>query len=206
MVPEKTVERLCLYGRILAMMEKEGKEVTSSYEIGERAGLLDTQIRKDLSQFGQFGVSGRGYNIKNLKREIEEIIGKNYVWNVAVIGVGNLGSALLAYPGFEQDCFKISAVFDNNPSKIGRKIVGVQIYDIGKMEELLKKEKVKIGIIATPPDVAQNIADRLIKGRVKAILNFAPVTISVPHDIKIINVDFTIYLENLTFYLTHKPK
>jgi len=203
-IPEKTIERLCLYLRILSQMEKEGRESTSSYEIGEKAEILDTKVRKDLSQFGQFGVTGRGYKITNLKGKIEEIIGKDSVWKIAVIGVGNLGSALLAYPGFREECFKISLAFDNDPSKIGKKIEGVEIHDIEEIERFLKKNNIKIGIIATPPEEAQNAANRLIKSGIKALLNFAPASISVPQDIKIIDIDLTARLESLAFYLTHK--
>jgi len=203
-IPEKTIERLCLYLRILSQMEKEGKETTSSYEIGERADILDTKIRKDLSIFGQFGVTGRGYKIKKLKRNIEEIIGKDSVWKIVLIGIGNLGSALLAYPGFRQECFKIFLAFDNDPSKIGKRIKGVEIHDIEEVEKFLKKNRIKIGIIATPPEEAQDVANRLIKSGIKALLNFAPASISVPKDINIVNVDLTARLETLAFHLTHK--
>ena len=203
-IPEKTIERLCLYSRILSQMEKDGRVSISSYEIGEKADILDTQVRKDLSQFGQFGVTGRGYKIKNLKRKIEEIIGKDSVWKIAVIGVGNLGSALLAYPYFRAECFNIFLAFDNDTSKIGKKIEGIEIHNIEEIERYLKKNNIKIGIIATPPEEAQNAANRFIKGGIKALLNFAPVSISVPHDIKIIDIDLTARLESLAFYLTHK--
>ena len=204
-IPEKTIERLCLYSRILSNMEKEGKEATSSYEIGERADILDTQVRKDFSLFGQFGVTGRGYKIKNLRRKIEEIIGigKDSIWKIAVIGVGNLGLALLAYPGFKEDIFKISIAFDNDPSKIGKRIEGIEIHDIENIGKFLKKNNIKIGIITTPPEEAQNVANRLIKAGIKALLNFAPASITVPQDIKIINIDLTARLESLAFYLTH---
>ena len=185
-------------------MEKEGRESTSSYEIGEKAEILDTKVRKDLSQFGQFGVTGRGYKINNLKGKIEEIIGKDSVWKIAVIGVGNLGSALLTYPGFRAECFKISLAFDNDPSKIGKKIEGVEIHDIEEIERFLKKNNIKIGIIATPSEEAQNAADKLIKSGIKALLNFAPASLSVPGDIKIIDIDLTARLEALAYFLTHK--
>ena len=185
-------------------MEKEGQASTSSYEIGEKADILDTQVRKDLSLFGQFGVTGRGYKINNLKGKIEEIIGKDSVWKIAVIGVGNLGSALLAYPGFRAECFKISLAFDNDASKIGKKIEGVEIHDIEEIEMFLKKNNIKIGIIATPPQEAQKAVNRLIKAGIKALLNFAPVSISVLQDIKIIDIDLTARLESLAFYLTHR--
>jgi len=185
-------------------MEKEGKEAASSYEIGERADILDTQVRKDLSLFGQFGVTGRGYKVKNLKEKIEEIIGKNSIWKIAVTGIGNLGSALLTHPGFKEGCFKISLAFDNNPLKIGKSIEGFEIHDIKEIEKVLKKNKIKIGIIATPPEEAQDAANKLIKAGIKALLNFAPVSISVPQNTKIIDIDLTARLESLAFYLTHK--
>ena len=203
-IPEKTIERLCLYSRVLSQMEKEGRLSTSSYEIGGRADIPDTRVRKDLSFFGQFGVTGRGYKIKNLKGKIEEIIGKDSIWKIAVIGVGNLGSALLAYPGFKEGCFKTTLAFDNDPSKIGKRIEGVEIHDIEEIEKFLKKNKIKIGIIATPPEEAQKAANRLIKSGIKALLNFAPISISVPQDIRIIDIDLTARLESLAFYLTHK--
>jgi len=203
-IPEKTIERLCLYSRILSLMESEDRVSVSSYEIGEKADILDTQVRKDLSLFGQFGVTGKGYKIKNLKGKIEEIIGKDSIWKIAVIGVGNLGSALLAYPGFKKGCFKITLAFDSDPSKIGQKIEGVEIHDIEEIEKFLKKNKIKIGIIATPQEEAQKAANRLIRAGIKALLNFAPASISVPSDIKIIDIDLTARLETLAFFLTHK--
>ncbi|MBN1295032.1 MAG: redox-sensing transcriptional repressor Rex [Candidatus Latescibacteria bacterium] len=203
-ISEKTIERLCLYSRILSQMEKEGRISCSSYEIGERADILDTKVRKDLSSFGQFGIAGRGYKIKNLKKKIEEIIGKDSIWKIAVIGVGNLGTALLKYPGFKEECCKIVLAFDSDPQKIGKIIDSVPIYDIESIEREIRKNNLKIGIIATPSEEAQNVVNRLIKSGIKALLNFAPVSLSVPDDIKIIDIDLTARLEALAYYLTHK--
>ena len=203
-IPDKTIERLCLYSRILSKMEMEGRVSASSYEIGERADVRDTQIRKDLSLFGQFGITGRGYKITSLKNKIEEIIGKDSIWKIAVIGTGNLGSALLAYPGFKEGCCKITLAFDNDPSKIGKRIEGIEIHDINNIKKVLKKNKIKIGIIATPPEEAQKAANTLIEAGLKALLNFAPASISVPENIKIIDIDLTARLESLAFYLTHQ--
>jgi len=205
-ISERTIERLCVYRRILIEMEKEGKDITYSYEIGKRAGILDSQVRKDFSCFGQFGTIGRGYRIKNLRRKIEEIIGKNRRWRIALIGVGNLGSAILGYPLFKVEGFEIVAAFDNDRKKIGKQVHKLKVEDVKNLSRMIKRKRIHIGIIATPQESAQWVADRLIKAGVKAILNYAPCTLKVPKDVKVLNVDFCLKLEILTQFLRTRSK
>lgn len=200
-IPERTIERLCLYRRILSQLESKGQESTSSQELGERTDITDSQIRKDLSLFGQFGVSGRGYKVSDLKNEIERILGKTRVWRVAIVGVGNLGSALLAYPGFEKEKFEIAVAFDNDLRKVGKMRTGVEIEDVRHLVEVIKAKKIDIGLITVPKEAAQSVADGLIEAGIESILNFAPCQLEVPEDVKVRNVDFCLGLEVLTQFL-----
>ena len=161
--PERTIERLCLYRRILRQMEEEGKETTSSCEIGKRADILDSQIRKDLSLFGQFGIAGRGYRIKDLRSNIEEIVGKNRIWRIAIVGAGNLGSSLLGYRKFEKEGFEIVAAFDSDLRKVGKVCSGVTVEDVRDIVEVLRKKGVDIGITTVPANAAQQVTDYLVE-------------------------------------------
>lgn len=203
--PERTIERLCLYRRILRQMEEEGKETASSYEIGKRADILDSQVRKDLSLFGQFGVAGRGYKIKDLRSSIEEIVGKNRIWRIAIVGAGNLGSSLLGYRKFEKEGFEIVAAFDSDLRKVGKVCSGVTVEDVRDIVEVLRKKGVDIGITTVPANAAQQVTDCLVEAGVKAILNFAPCRLEVPEDVKVLNVDLNLRLEVLSHFLSAIP-
>ena len=201
-VPEATVERLSVYLRSIKRLKDE--RVLPSQELAELVGTSDGQVRKDLAYFGEFGVPGQGYRVGTLKEEISRILGVDRVWSIALIGMGNLGAALLAYPGFKRQGFEIKVAFDNDLSKIGKVWQGVKIEDVEKISQILFEEEIKMGIIATPAQAAQAVANNLIEGGVKAILNFAPVRIVVPDRVKLRNVDLSIELEALSYFLGRK--
>lgn len=201
-VPEATVERLSVYLRSIKRLNNE--RVLPSQELAELVGTSDGQVRKDLAYFGEFGVPGQGYRVGTLKEEISRILGVDRAWRIALVGMGKLGAALLAYPGFKRQGFEIKVVFDNDLSKIGKVWQGVKIEDVEKIPQILFEEEIKMGIIATPAQAAQAVASKLIEGGVKAILNFAPVRIVVPDRVKLRNVDLSIELEALSYFLGRK--
>ena len=201
-VPEATVQRLSVYLRSIKRLNNE--RVLPSQELAELVGTSDGQVRKDLAYFGEFGVPGQGYRVGTLKEEISRILGVDRVWRIALVGMGNLGAALLAYPGFKRQGFEIKVAFDNDLSKIGKVWQGVKIEDVEKISQILFEQEIKMGIIATPAQAAQAVANNLIEGGVKAILNFAPVRIVVPDRVKLRNVDLSIELEALSYFLGRK--
>ncbi len=198
----ETIKRLSLYLRSLKRLRDEGVEVVSSDRITQSLNITSVQFRKDLSYFGEFGRRGVGYNVAKLIEEIEEILGTNRKWKIALVGVGRLGSALLGFPGFRSFNVKISCAFDVDPKKVGKIQNGVKIRDVNKdLKKVIKKEKIKIAIICTPPEVAQQITDSLIDAGVRAILNFAPINLKVPQNVLVSNVDVACELESLIFFL-----
>lgn len=205
-IPETTITRLSGYLRVVDELERIGFDNTASYQLAEELDINDSQVRKDLSLFGQFGKPGIGYETARLKREIQKILGLTRKWRVALVGVGNLGSALLAYKDFKRQGFYIVAVFDNDPKKIGKKWEGIVIHDITGLKPIIRKERTEIGIITVPAPVAQEVANLLTKAGIKAILNFAPARISVPKDARLSNVDLSLKLENLSFFLSRRGR
>ena len=203
-IPEGTVSRLFLYLRELTALSNVNIKTISSGELGDRANLSDVQVRKDLSHVGQFGVSGSGYDINELKIALEKMLGKDKAWNVAVIGAGHLGSALLTYPGFEEHRLNIVAAFDSDPKKIGKSVGEVTIRAMGEAPKTIKEKKISIGIITVPAESAQEVTNKLISSGVECILNFAPTSLNVPEKIKIKDVDLSRELEALSYYLTNK--
>lgn len=201
-IPETTITRLSSYLRVLDELEGKGFDNTASYQLAEELDINDSQVRKDLTYFGQFGKPGMGYETTKLKKEIQKILGLTKKWKVALVGVGNLGSALLAYKGFKRQGFYIVAVFDNDPKKIGRKKAGVIVESIVRLKQIIQKERIKMGIITVSAPSAQDVANLLVKARIRAILNFAPARISVPKQVRLNNVDLSLSLENLSFFLS----
>ncbi len=183
-------------------MQEEGKNIASSYEIAERADILDSQVRKDLSLFGHFGIGGKGYNINGLRNKIEQIVGKNRIWRMAVVGAGNLGSAILGYPQFKKQGFEIVAVFDNDLRKVGKMCSCLPVEDAKDIAKVIKRKKIHIGIIAVPAHAAQETANSLMKAGIRAVINFAPCKLRVSEKVKLLNVDFCLNLEILTHFLT----
>ncbi len=201
-VAEAVVARLSTCCRALDELDREGVEIISSDELGERTGYSAAQIRKDLSSFGEFGKVGKGYYVKELKETICQILGIDRTWNVALAGAGNLGSALLAYPGFKERGFKIVAVFDNDLRKIGKKWENIILQDVSEMTEKIREQDIQIGIIAVPAAVAQGVADMLVFNGIRAILNFAPTRIVVPEGVRLRTADLSRELECLSYFLT----
>jgi len=206
-IPEKTVTRLSIYLRCLEELEAEGVASVSSRQMAERFGLNSAQVRKDLAYFGQFGVRGLGYYIAELKHNLERILGLKQDWEVALVGVGNLGSALIAYKGFQARGFKIGVAFDTDPARVGQVVGGVQVVETGKLVPTLRKKKVKIAVLAVPAPAAQSVADLLVEAGVTAILNFAPAQITVPEGVKVQNVDLSVLLKTLSYHTvrTNRP-
>ena len=200
-IPEATIVRLSVYSRYLNTADIRGIVTISSGDIADGVGVSPAQVRKDLAYFGEFGTRGVGYNVKDLHRHILRILGLSHGWNVALVGLGNLGQALSSYKGFRERGFKIGCILDNDANKVSTTVHGVLVQHIDKLEEAVKEADAQIGIIAVPTQFAQPVADRLIKAGVKAILNFAPVVLNVPPEIELRNVDLAVHLEVLTFNL-----
>lgn len=200
-IPDIVVGRLPLYLRSLQRMAREGRVVTSSQEMGERLKISAAQIRKDLSQFGEFGKQGTGYNIPNLIEQLQKILHVNHDWNVAVVGAGDIGSAVARYKGFANRGFKVSMIFDNDPAKIGAQIGEFTVQDTATMAEAIRQAGIKIVMIATPAEEAQRVVDQLVEAGVKAILNYAPVSLKVPADVYVQHIDPSIHLQRMTYYL-----
>lgn len=198
-IPEATVSRLSVYSRYLTEVEKQNIVNISSGEIAEGMGGTPAQVRKDLAYFGEFGTRGVGYNVKQLNQEIMNILGLTKRWNVILIGAGNLGSALSQYRGFRERGFQIIGVFDNDLNKVGLKLNGLPIYAVNQMADFIENNDVAIGIIAVPAEYAQDIADILVETKIKGILNFAPVVLTIPDNVEVRNVDLTVNLEVLTY-------
>ena len=201
-IPESTAQRLSIYLRGLALLADNGTENVSSNELGEYAGVNPAQVRKDLAYFGQFGIRGQGYSVQELKSRIAGILGTDQAWKVALIGIGNLGKALSAYKGFDKQGFHIAAIFDADEKKIGKPIRGITVQPMQNLTHSVSEMNIRIGVIATPAETAQPVADALVKAGVLCILNFAPARINVPKHIKLRYVDLSTELESLSFYLT----
>jgi redox-sensing transcriptional repressor len=200
-VPAIVVGRLPIYLRALTLLQGEGKEVTSSQELGKRLGISSAQIRKDLSHFGEFGKQGTGYKIAYLQERLQEILHLNHIWPVALIGFGDLGHALVHYRGFREKGFIIKAIFDSAPAKIGLKINDLTIKSMDELREEITKYEIKMAILAVPLEVAQHVSEALVEAGVKAILNYAPITLSLPHGIQVQNIDPVVHLQQMTYYL-----
>lgn len=200
-IPDIVVGRMPIYLRALQLMLEEGRRVTSSQELGERLGISAAQIRKDLSQFGEFGKQGTGYSIDYLADQILSILKIDRVWDVAVVGAGDIGSAIARYQGFANRGFKVAMIFDNDPKKIGTKINDFTIQDSHKLEEEIRQAGIQVAMVATPGPEAQAVADKLVSAGVKAILNYAPINISVPSEVRVQYIDPVIHLQRMTYYL-----
>ena len=206
LAPEPTIARIALYLRSLRAALQEGAVTLSSADIETRTGISSGQVRKDLSYFGEFGKPGLGYAVTPLVERLERIMRQDREQRVMLVGAGNLGTALAGYTGLHQSGFHLVAIYDNNFSKIGRRIWDLEILDIERMPELNTTMDVQIGIIATPAGAAQDVADRMVKSGVLVILNFAPTRVTVPKGVIVRNVDLTQELQILCFYLPPTPQ
>jgi redox-sensing transcriptional repressor len=193
------VNRLCLYLRELQHLVQEGTQTTSSSQLGERLGFSDAQVRKDLAYFGNFGHPGIGYRCDELIGEIRRILGTDRRWSVGLVGVGNLGRALLGYRGFEPQGFSLAAAFDADPQKVGTIVEGVEILAIDRLAHVVAERRIDLGMVAVPAPHAQAAADMLVAAGVKGIVNFAPVTLALPEHVSQIGVDLARELEQVAF-------
>jgi redox-sensing transcriptional repressor len=200
-VPNIVVGRLPLYLRTLQLMSQEGRRVTSSQELGEKLGISAAQIRKDLSQFGEFGKQGTGYNIEFLTEQLRQILCVNKVWDVAVVGIGDVGHALARYQGFSNRGFRIVLLFDNDPQKIGKDVGGFTILGISDIVAKIQEAGVQIAMLSVPVEYAQQVTNLLVNAGVRAILNYAPINISVPPNVHVPDIDPVLHLQRMTYYL-----
>jgi redox-sensing transcriptional repressor len=203
-VAESTVRRLSLYLRFLEEFEDQGIETVSSGALASRGGTTSAQVRKDLSFFGSFGKRGLGYAVPQLASRLREILGLKRRYRVGMIGAGKIGSALVQYRGFKQRGFDIVAIFDSDAAKIGRQWNGLTVLDISSLEKELGRHPLDMAVLVVPADVAQAVADRLIGLHVKAILNFAPVQLTVPDDVVVKTVNLALELETLSYALANR--
>ncbi|MBI3738207.1 MAG: redox-sensing transcriptional repressor Rex [Chloroflexi bacterium] len=200
-IPDIIIGRLPIYLRALQRMSEKGMKTTSSQELGEHVGISAAQIRKDISQFGEFGKQGTGYSIPFLMDKLREILKVNRMWDVAVVGAGELGHALVRYQGFTNRGFRVVMVFDNDSSKVGQKIGEFTIEDTSKIVERIRSAKIKMAMVTVPASVAQAVADKLVQAGVKAILNYAPTSINVPSGVHVQYIDPATHLQRMTYYL-----
>jgi redox-sensing transcriptional repressor len=203
-ISESTVRRLSLYLRFLEQSEQQGHTTISSEELARRGGTTSAQIRKDLSFFGSFGKRGLGYSVPELAHRIREILGLERAYRVILVGAGKIGGALLHYEGFRERGFHVAAIYDRDPKKIGSRWNGLVVRDVKHIETDLKKEPSDIAIVVTPAAAAQDVVDRLVRAGVKAILNFAPVQLSVPRDVAVKTVNMALELETLSYSLANR--
>jgi len=205
-IPEMTIRRLSVYTRCLLQLEEDGVKTISSQDLAERFNLNSAQVRKDLAYFGEFGVRGIGYYVSGLKAELQKILGLDREWAVALVGFGNLGSALFHYRGFSRQGFRIAAIFDTDPGKIGRSVDGVPVFAIGDLGREVKARGIQIAIVAVPSEGAQAVTDELTAAGIRAVLNFAPSRLKASREVRLKNVDLSIELETLSFYLAKSAR
>jgi len=201
-ISELTTNRLSVYLRCLNELLAEGTKTVSSDKLAVRFHLNSAQIRKDLACFGEFGVRGVGYYVEELRDQIQKILGLDKEHRVAIIGAGRLGTALADYYGFTQTNFDVVALFDSDAEKIGQKIGGIEIFDIGNLARVVKSEEIDVAVIAVPAVFAQSVLERVTKAGIKAVMNFAPMPLKVDDDVKLKTVDLTISLESLSYFLS----
>jgi redox-sensing transcriptional repressor len=199
--PDIVVGRLPIYLRALTFMAEEGREITSSQELSEKLGISSAQIRKDLSHFGEFGKQGTGYEIAYLRDQLKRILHVEHTWPVALAGYGDLGHALANYGGFAAKGFEIVALFDTAPHKIGQELAGKQVRDLAELPTVVREKNIKVAIVAVPSAEAQGVANMLVESGIKAILNYAPINISVPADVQVQYIDPAAHLQHMTYYL-----
>jgi len=206
-IPEVTIGRLSAYMRCLNQMHEKGEKVVSSSLLAQNCGVNAAQVRKDLAYFGKFGIRGVGYYVEDLYRDIKKILGIDRVWKMAIFGIGNLGTALLSYKDFLKQNYKVIAAFETDEAKLlKREMGGIPVYHPDQLTLINEKEKIDICLITTPVHQAQAVADQIIKAKIRAILNFAPVQLKVPEDTIIKNVFFTTILDNLVYLLSQPSK
>ena len=201
-IPEVVIARLPVYYRLLSRMHDEGRSVVSSRELGDALGVTPAQIRKDLSYFGRFGKQGRGYSVQRLTEELRLILGLDQRWKLVLVGIGRLGRAIASYRGFDPQGFDIVAVYDANPAVVGTPVEGHAVRDVRELEQDLRNTPADIGIVAVPAEHSQKVIDTLVRGGVRAILNYAPRAVQVPGGVELRQIDPVIAMQSMTYYLT----
>lgn len=200
-IPSIIVSRLPLYLRALTHLQSKGIQTTSSDDLGKRVGVSAAQIRKDLSQFGGFGKQGTGYTIATLVENLRKILQVEQVWDVALIGMGDMGHALSRYQGFKNRGFRVTMVFDSDPVKVGSPAGGYTIQDTKDMKKSIREAGIRIAMLCVPAPAAQQVTDQLIEAGIKAILNYAPINLNVPADVQVQYIDPSVGLQRMTYYL-----
>lgn len=200
-IPDIVIGRLPIYLRALNRLAQEGRDITSSHELGQRLGISSAQIRKDLSHFGGFGKQGTGYQITYLQDKLREVLRVDQEWEVALVGAGDLGTAIAHYKGFSDRGFHIACVFDASPKRIGQKIGQFTVLSIDDLKTTIQARNIKLGMIAVPAEYAQQVAEQLIDAGIKGILNYAPINLNVPSDVRVQYIDPVVHLQRMTFYL-----
>ncbi len=200
-IPDIIIGRLPVYLRALQQLSEKGILTTSSQELGEMIGISAAQIRKDISQFGEFGKQGTGYSVPFLIERLRDILRVDRVWEVVIVGMGDIGHALARYNGFTNRGFHINMVFDNDPQKVGQKAGEYEILDTARLAEKVKLNKIKIAMLTVPAASAQEMADQLVKAGVRAILNYAPISLNVPSHVHVQYIDPATHLQRMTYYL-----
>ena len=202
-VPDVVVSRLPQYVRTLSQLMSEGVQIANSQQLGEKLQITPAQIRKDLSYFGRFGKQGRGYRVDHLLEELKQILGLNVTWNVAVVGVGRLGRAILNYPGFTPDGFRLVAALDANAAVVGERVGGLTVQPVSELSDVVNQYGVSIAIVAVPIDSTQQVVDRVVECGIKAILNYAPIMPQVPEGVNVRSIDPVLSLQSMTYYLAN---
>ncbi|WKZ39568.1 MAG: redox-sensing transcriptional repressor Rex [Anaerolineales bacterium] len=200
-IPDIIIGRLPVYLRALQRMADIGLKTTSSQELGEHVGISAAQIRKDISQFGEFGKQGTGYSIEFLIDKLREILKVDRIWDVVIVGAGDMGHALANYQGFKNRGFHVVAIFDNNKEKVGQTVGEYKIEDSENMIERIKSAGIKIAMLTVPAAAAQGVADKLVQAGVHAILSYAPISLNVPNNVKVQYIDPSTHLQRMTYYL-----
>jgi len=200
-IPDIIIGRLPIYLRALQLLAEKGIHNTSSQELGEMIGISAAQIRKDISQFGEFGKQGTGYSIPFLIERLQSILKVNRVWDVIIVGMGDMGHALARYNGFVNRGYHVTMLFENDSKKIGNKVNGIEIFSTDVMTEKIKQNKIKVAMLTVPASAAQEVTDQLVKAGIKAILNYAPIHLSVPKDVHVQHIDPATHLQRMTYYL-----
>lgn len=200
-IPDIVIGRLPVYLRALSVMAAAGQEITSSHELGEKLGISSAQIRKDLSHFGEFGKQGTGYRISHLQDQLRRILKVDREWPVALIGLGDIGHAIARYGGFKDRGFVIKLIFDSDSAKIGHSIGNLVVQDVATLPDLVREQGVQVAMLAVTAKAAQDVADLCVKGGIRAILNYAPINLSVPDTVRVQYLDPVTHLQRMTYYL-----
>jgi len=200
-VPEIVVRRLPLYLRALTRLIEANHLITSSQELGEMLGMSSAQIRKDLSYFGEFGKQGMGYEVPYLRDQLRRILQVDRHWDMVLVGAGDLGHAIANYAGFKRWGYRVVAVFDNDPAKIGKPMGELTIRNVAELEETIQAGHVRIGILAVPAPHAQAVAERMVRGGIRAILNYAPINLNLPPEVRVHSIDPVVGLQSMSYYL-----